>query len=264
MGRIKDLAVKTGCVNYQVNFEVLPMKRSISTVLNEEAYPLLLGRGFLRECAGVVDWSTKKSTFIYGPPNNRIQLQIEPKVEKNEVKLGQGVATNPNRLLKISTTTEPATKTALHHKIKSFGLRLYDFVDEDGTFAQWLIENPYLDDEARNLVVQMMKGLRIPDPDPDLDKDIPGVATVLKSRSKIKVPDSSNPFNLETIHLVPQGMAIGSSLLAEAVSQTTKRLKVMEIIAAQEDNEVMTNQSISLKLEDAQGSKDKAEKNVLR
>ena len=53
MGRIKDLTVKTGGVNYQVNFEVLPMKRSISTVLNEEAYPLLLGRGFLRQCAGV-------------------------------------------------------------------------------------------------------------------------------------------------------------------------------------------------------------------
>ena len=44
MERIKDLTVKTGGVNYQVNFEVLPMKRSISTMLNEEAYPLLLGR----------------------------------------------------------------------------------------------------------------------------------------------------------------------------------------------------------------------------
>ena len=47
IGRIKDLMVKTGGVNYQVNFEVLPMKRGLSTVLNEEAYPLLLGRGFL-------------------------------------------------------------------------------------------------------------------------------------------------------------------------------------------------------------------------
>ena len=47
MGRIKDLTVKTRGVNYQVNFEVLPMKRIISPMLNEEAYPLLLGRGFL-------------------------------------------------------------------------------------------------------------------------------------------------------------------------------------------------------------------------
>ena len=87
MGRIKDLTVKTGGVNYQVNFEVLPMKRSISTMLNEEAYPLLLGRGFVRQCAGVVDWSTKKPTFTYGPPSNRTQVLIEPKVERVGVKL---------------------------------------------------------------------------------------------------------------------------------------------------------------------------------
>ena len=144
MGRIKDLTVKTGGVNYQVNFEVLPMKRSISTVLNEEAYPLLLGRAFLRQCAGVVDWSTKKPTFTYGPPSNRTQVLIEPKVERVGVK----AATNPVRLLQASTSTDSATKTALHPRIKSFGPRLYNFVDEDGTFAQWLIENPYLDDES--------------------------------------------------------------------------------------------------------------------
>ena len=82
--------MKTGGVNYQVNFEVLPMKRSISTMLNEEAYPLLLGRGFLRQCAGVVDWSTKKPTFTYGPPSNRTQVLIEPKVERVGAKLGHG------------------------------------------------------------------------------------------------------------------------------------------------------------------------------
>ena len=99
IGRIKDLTVKTGGMNYQVNFEVLLMKRSISTMLNEEAYPLLLGRGFLRQCAGVVDWSTKKPTFTYGPPSNRTQVLIEPKVERIGAKLGHEAATNPMRLL---------------------------------------------------------------------------------------------------------------------------------------------------------------------
>ena len=122
MGRIKDLMVKTGDKNYQVNSEILPMKRSISTVLNEEAYPLLLGHGFLRQCAGVVDRSTKKPTFTYGPPSNRTQVLIEPKVEKNGVELEQGAATNPNRLLKVSTSIESATKTAPHPKIKSLVL----------------------------------------------------------------------------------------------------------------------------------------------
>ena len=110
MGRIKDLTVKTGGVNYQVNFEVLLMKRSISTMLNEEAYPLLLGRGFLRQCAGVVDWSTKKPTFTYGPPSNRTQVLIEPKVERVGAKLGHGAATNLVRLLQASTSTDSATK----------------------------------------------------------------------------------------------------------------------------------------------------------
>ena len=47
MGRIRDLKMKTEGMDYQLNFEVLPMKGSISTILNNEAYPLLLGTGFL-------------------------------------------------------------------------------------------------------------------------------------------------------------------------------------------------------------------------
>ena len=106
----------------------------------------------------------------------------------------------------------------------------------------------------------MMNGLKIPDP--NLDKDIPGVATVLNSGSKIKVPDSSNPFNLETMQPGSLNMSKESSLVAEVVSQMTKRLKVMEIIAAPEESEIMTDQFISLKLEDAKGSSNKAGRNV--
>ena len=68
----------------------------------------------------------------------------------------------------------------------------------------------------------MMKDLKISDP--HSDKDILGIVTILTSRSKIKVLDSSNPFSLETIQLDPQGMAKGSSLVAEVVSHTMKRL----------------------------------------
>ena len=178
----------------------------------------------------MVDWSIKKPTFTYGPSNNRIQVLIEPKVEKNGVNLRRGATTDPNRILKVSTSTEPATKIAPHPKIKSFGLGLYDFVDEDGTFAQWLIENPYSDDECSSPIVQMMEGLKISNP--KLEKDIPGVATVLNSGSKIKISDSSNPFNMETMQPDPQDMAKESSLVAKAVSHTTKRLKIIEIIAA--------------------------------
>ena len=143
------------------------MKRSISTMLNEEAYPLLLGRGFLRQCAGVVDWSTKKPTFTYGPLSNITQVLIEPKVERVGVK----VATNPIRLFQASTSTDSTTKTTLHPRIKSFGPRLYDFANEDGTFAQWLIENPYSDDESSSPKARAMK-----DSDPGPDKANLGAA----------------------------------------------------------------------------------------
>ena len=105
----------------------------------------------------MVDWSTKKSTFTYGPPSNKTQVPIEPKVERVGVK----AATNPIRLLQASTSIDFATKTALHPRIKSFGPRLYDFADEDGTFAQWLIENPYSDDESSSPKARAMKVLGV-------------------------------------------------------------------------------------------------------
>ena len=102
---------------------------------------------------GVVDWSTKKPTFTYGPPNNRTQVLIEPKVERVGIK----AATNTVRLLQASTSIDSATKTALYPRIKSFGPGLYDFANEDGTFAQWLIESPYSDDESSSPRAQAIK-----------------------------------------------------------------------------------------------------------
>ena len=153
MGRIRDLKMKTGVIDYQLNFEVLPMRGNLSTVLNDEAYPLLLGRGFLRQCGGVVDWSTKKPTFTYGTPDNRTKVLIEPKIGKNGVKLRAETA-SPNKLLNIATSSRPTPTSNLDSRIKCLGPGLYDFVDEDGTFADWLRENPYSDDETKDLVTK--------------------------------------------------------------------------------------------------------------
>ena len=101
-------------------------------------------------------------------------------MERNGVKLGHRVATNFVRLLQASTSIDAATKTPLYPKIKSFGLGLYNFADEDGTFAQWLIKNPYSDDESSSLIAQVMKGS---DLDPDQEKL--GVAIIV---SQIKPP----------------------------------------------------------------------------
>ena len=129
------------------------MRGNLSTLLNDEAYPLLLGRGFLRQCGGVVDWSTKKPTFTYGPPDNRTKVLIEPKVGKNVVKLRVETA-SPNKLLNMAVSSKPTPTSKLDSRIKCLGPGLYDFVDEDGTFANWLRENPYFDDETKGLVTK--------------------------------------------------------------------------------------------------------------
>ena len=147
MGRIRDLKMRTRGMDYQLKFEVLPMRGSLSTVFNDETYPLLSGRGFLRQCGGVVDWSTKKPTFIYGPPGNRSKVLIESKVGENGVKLRAETA-SPNKLLNIAMSSRPTTTSNLDSRIKCLGPGLYDFVDEDRTFADWLRENPYSDDET--------------------------------------------------------------------------------------------------------------------
>ena len=202
MGRIKDLTVKTRGVNYQVNFEVLPMKRSILTMLNEEAYPLLLGHGFLRQCAGAVDWSTKKSTFTYGPPSNRTQVLIETKVER----IGVKAATNPVKLLQASLSIDSATKTALHPRIKSFGPGLYDFVDEDGTFAQWLIENPYSDDESSSPRARAMK-----DFDPRPDKANLGAAYLKLEHVASEIGEAMEDISSGAENIHKSGTDLGSS-----------------------------------------------------
>ena len=156
MGRIRDLKMRTGGMDYQLNFEVLPMKGSLSTILNDEAYPLLLGRGFLQQCGGVVDWSTKKPTFTYGPFDNRTKVLIESKIGKNGVKLRAKTA-SLNKLLNIAMSSRPTSTSNLDSRIKWLGPGLYNFVDEDGTFAEWLRENLYSDDKTKDPIVYVAK-----------------------------------------------------------------------------------------------------------
>ena len=126
MEQIRDLRMRIGGMDYPLNFEVLPMKGSLSTILNDEAYPLLLGRGFLQLCGSMVDWSTKKPTFTYGPLDNRTKVLIELKVGKNGVKLKAETA-SPNKLLNIATSSRPTPTSNLDPRIKYLGPGLYNF-----------------------------------------------------------------------------------------------------------------------------------------
>ena len=80
-------------------------------------------------------------------------MLIEPKVGKNRVKLRAETA-SPNKLLNIATSSRTTPTSNLDSRIKCLGLGLYDFVDEDGTFADWLRENPYSNDETKDPVTK--------------------------------------------------------------------------------------------------------------
>ena len=64
---------------------------------------------------------------------------------------------SPNKLLNIATSSRPTPTSNLDSRIKCLGPGLYNFVDEDGTFAEWLRKNPYSDDEAKDPIVHVAK-----------------------------------------------------------------------------------------------------------
>jgi hypothetical protein len=142
-GRIRNLNVNSGGENYKLTFEVLPIKGG------PEDFPLLLGRGFLRKSGGVANWSAKNPTFTYGPPTNRTTVLIKPraffydKVIKPIMPTSESLPGNTE----FAEKNPLFTKADLQETIQCIGPGLYDFKD-NGTLSQWLVDNPYLDDEA--------------------------------------------------------------------------------------------------------------------
>lgn len=133
LGRIKDLRIQTEGVDYIMTFEVLQFDEEANG-----AYPLLLGRGFLRQCGGVVNWAEKKPTFTYGPKNARTMVAIVSKNSRAEINPEQELPTF--QAIRVEPTTDLGP-------IRCIGPGLYDYVD-DGSFEQWLREYPYSGDES--------------------------------------------------------------------------------------------------------------------
>ena len=142
LGKINNLRVRSAGVDYILNFEVVPMKEE------KGSYPLLLGRSFLRKCGGIADWQAKKPTFTYGPKMNRTTVLIEPRF------IVFGKQRKPIMPCKPQLPAHETNHESLSIEskedfgpIKCIGPGLYDYVDTDGTFAEWLAENPYSEDE---------------------------------------------------------------------------------------------------------------------
>ena len=64
---------------------------------------------------------------------------------------------SPNKFLNIATSSRPTPTSNLDPRIKCLGCGLYDFVYKDGTFAEWLRKNLYLDDNAKDPIVYVEK-----------------------------------------------------------------------------------------------------------
>ena len=54
----------------------------------------------------------------------------------------------------MAVSSKSTSTSELDSRIKCLGPGVYDFVDEDGTFADWLRENPYSDDETKDPVTK--------------------------------------------------------------------------------------------------------------
>ena len=68
----------------------------------------------------------------------------------------------------------------LDSRIKCLGRGLYDFVDEDGTFAEWLRENPYSNDKAKDPIVHVAKDPLIQEPEKISGKPHPSIHEIIK------------------------------------------------------------------------------------
>ena len=69
---IKDCRLNTGGEEYIVTFQVIKMHD------NKDAFPILLGRPWLRMANAVVDWGGQKPSITYGPEDNRVKVSIAP------------------------------------------------------------------------------------------------------------------------------------------------------------------------------------------
>ena len=70
LGMIKDCRISTGGEEYVVTFHVIKMHS------NKDAFPILLGRTWLRMADAIVDWGGAKPSITYDPKENRVKVSI--------------------------------------------------------------------------------------------------------------------------------------------------------------------------------------------
>jgi hypothetical protein len=163
LGQIKDLHICVGDEEYIVTFYVLRMHDE------DGGYPLLLGRKWLKLVRGIVKWQAKMPYISFGPQNNQNIVPVLPHGPfkprtinmKNKVDPTLGIDV---RFIQINSCTNI-------DPIKCIGPGLYKFEDGE-SFTQWLVENPYEEDEVTIHFIEAIELF-------DLDDDYPDLATLV-------------------------------------------------------------------------------------
>ena len=142
LGQIKDCRINTGGEEYIVTFHVIRMHST------KNAYPMLLGRPWLRMANAVVEWEGPQPSITYGPKDNRARVPIESasslraRIEQNEdgdTKEEEGEDAEWRLVGHAQPSKESVPMTGL--ELHDLGPNLYHWSD-NGEYGQWLKEHP--------------------------------------------------------------------------------------------------------------------------
>jgi hypothetical protein len=173
LGVIKNCKVTTGGEEYFLTFHVIQMYS------NKGSFPLLLGRPWLTAASAKVDWGGNKPHIVYGPSDNLTKVRIQPsRMDHNSESLHSSDDEMPIPLTKQKTkkqvrfeTPESSSKAnridVNRRALGCMGPGFYDWQD-DGQFAQWLVNHPYSDVESSSYYIEASLSRNMDEGYPDL------------------------------------------------------------------------------------------------
>ena len=141
VGIIKDCRLSTGGEEYIVTFQVIKMHD------NKNAFPILLGRPWLRMSNAVVDRRGQKPFITYGPINNRVKVSMAPLSGwvREDIDPMSDEEENGGSNERIEDTLvgviQDKEKTKMYSSSGFLGSSFYN-QDVDGDFTHWLRRYP--------------------------------------------------------------------------------------------------------------------------
>ena len=157
LGEITNCHMEAGGEVYPLTFHVLRLETS------KAAYPVLLGRDWLRRANANERWSINQSTLQFGPPDNRSIVTIGCRVPTplaTLVKVPKETSSSDGEHVDlVQPTLAPGRDPIDLGPIKNLGPGLYDWED-DGEFTAWLRENPEDLDTPRVQAVNVITTMR--------------------------------------------------------------------------------------------------------